>query len=165
MKCPQEKKKRHKEKKKNKSNIWLLHINGIWWSWSQHAAEKWTDLHPKNYRSQKSVSGGVWWQMQDDGWDDGAPWRWWCDDGNTLHMRAANTPGCASAVQQSWKWRTYVSVLPFLLAPFGLLQGCFHLHPVMYNVKVREEMHKERKKEAAVRRVRGVSNKKMLCKG
>lgn len=45
-------------------------------------------------------------------------------------------------------------MLPFLLAPFRLLQGRFHLHPVTHNVKVREKKYtkKGRRKEAAGRR-------------
>lgn len=59
------------------------------------------------------------------------------------HSTQLAHPGCwlshaaCRPEQQSWTRRTYVSVLPFL--PFGLMQGRFHLHPVMYKVKVRRE--------------------------
>ena len=56
--------------------------------------------------------------------------------GSSRHRQ--HTELSVSAMQCSWAWaanmlkRTYVSVLPFLLAPFGLLQGRFHLHPLRY---------------------------------
>lgn len=70
-----------------------------------------------------------------------------CDNNSTLHFRQHQTqlahPGCwlshaaCRPEQQSWSRRTCVSVLPFL--PFGLMQGRFHLHPVMYKMKVRRK--------------------------
>lgn len=39
--------------------------------------------------------------------------------------------------QQRWPRKTYVSVLPFMLATFGLLQSRFCLHPAMYEINVR----------------------------
>lgn len=82
-----------------------------------------------------------------------------CDDSSTLHFRQQlHTPAvCLSLArdrpeQQSWTRRTYVSVLPFLLPPFGLLQDRFHLHPAMYKVKVREENTKTKRKGGDVGR-------------
>lgn len=43
-------------------------------------------------------------------------------------------------------------MLPFLLAPFGLMHGCFYLHPVMYKVKVRGEKHEDKRKVVDVGR-------------
>lgn len=72
---------------------------------------------------------------------------WDISDRSTLRVRQQQTQPAhptASAMQHSQAWaqssgRTYISVLSFLLAPFGWLQGCFHLHPAMYKGKAREE--------------------------
>lgn len=95
--------------------------------------------------------------------------RWWC---GMRHLSAVmivahSTPGSSRHIQhtgclsqpcsvprpeqQSWTRRTYVSVLPFLLAPFGLLQGCFRLHPVMHKVKVRGGKHQDKRKSSGCR--------------
>lgn len=44
--------------------------------------------------------------------------------------------------QQRWPRKTYVSVLPFVLAPFGLLQSRFDLHPATHEINAGGESQK-----------------------